>query len=726
MALNITVPSGEEPTLKPRITVVGVGGAGGNAVNNMIDMNLEGVEFVCANTDAQALAMAKTMRRIQLGHDTTQGLGAGARPEIGRVAAEEAVEAIASELQGSNMVFITAGMGGGTGTGAAPVVASVARELGVLTVGVVTKPFQFEGQHRARLAEAGIDELAQFVDTLIIIPNQNLFRVANERTTFADAFKMADDVLYSGVRSVTDLMINPGLINLDFADVRTVMQNMGRAMMGTGEADGERRALEAAEAAIANPLLEDTSMRGARGVLINITGGTDVTLYEVDEAANRIRDEVESEAHIIFGSSLDPSLEGRIRVSVVATGIDALAEMAQRDETQRSLDVRGSGPAQKPQLEPQRPAARSALPPTARAAAPQHLEAEAQSAPAAQMPAAHMPAAHMLDAPQDDLGAQPTMVAHPEAPRAPVAPPTPRPQPQAQAPRSEKAQKAVRMLESLVLEANAKQGQGGEAPRSRPAAEPEAAQAAQPQRPAQPMQPKAPAMATRPKPGQPGFPAAPGRSGGAAAESPVPMGRPRVPRDAFIPAPSADVGGAATARALDMEPRMEPRGYADEQPQSRGATALNHYADQGFQPEPDSYAPPPTSVDEDGWTVAAPSPAQAAYDAEEPWTPEDPSDHSKPGFRPAVVSGARNYHPESQEAHPQAPVEEKPAEKPSLLARITGLGVRAPAAEQKPKTGDANPLLSAKTLSPAPAERPAAQKGDDQLEIPTFLRRQVN
>ncbi len=328
--INLSVPSELDPSMKPCITVIGVGGAGGNAVNNMIADNLQGVNFMVANTDAQALSLARTDRRIQLGADTTQGLGAGARPEVGRAAAEETHEAVAEQLKGSNMVFITAGMGGGTGTGAAPVIARVAREMGILTVGVVTKPFQFEGAHRMRLAESGIEELSQYVDTLIIIPNQNLFRVANEKTTFADAFKMADDVLNAGVRSITDLMIMPGLINLDFADVRTVMSDMGRAMMGTGQASGDRRALDAAEAAIANPLLEDTCMKGAKGVLINITGGPDVTLFEVDEAANRIRDEVEGEAHIIFGSCFDQDMEGKMRVSVVATGISGEANVMPR------------------------------------------------------------------------------------------------------------------------------------------------------------------------------------------------------------------------------------------------------------------------------------------------------------------------------------------------------------------------------------------------------------
>src|SRR5690242_6652753 len=322
MSITVSIPK-EEQELKPRITVVGVGGAGGNAVNNMIRSNLIGCEFVVCNSDAQAMRQSVAERKIQLGIGVTRGLGAGSQPQVGRAAAEEALEEIMGSLAGSNMVFITAGMGGGTGTGAAPVIARAAREAGILTVGVVTKPFHFEGTHRMKLAESGMTELQKFVDTLIIIPNQNLFRVANERTTFADAFKMADDVLYSGVRGVTDLMVMPGLINLDFADIRTVMGEMGKAMMGTGEAEGDRRAIDAAEAAISNPLLEDVSMKGARGVLINITGGPDMTLFEVDEAANRIREEVDPEANIIFGSTFDERLEGKMRISVVATGIDA-------------------------------------------------------------------------------------------------------------------------------------------------------------------------------------------------------------------------------------------------------------------------------------------------------------------------------------------------------------------------------------------------------------------
>lgn len=336
---------GSPAELKPKITVIGVGGAGGNAVNNMIASKLEGVEFIVANTDAQAISQSRTERRIQLGTVATQGLGAGSRPDIGRAAAEESLEEIIAQIGGANMVFITAGMGGGTGSGAAPVIARAARDQGILTVGVVTKPFHFEGAHRMRTAEGAIEELSQYVDTLLIIPNQNLFRVATERTTFADAFKMADDVLYSGVRGVTDLMVMPGLINLDFADIRTVMSEMGKAMMGTGEAEGEKRAIAAAEAAISNPLLDDASMKGARGVLINITGGMDMTLFEVDEAANRIRDEVDSDANIIFGSTFDEKLNGKMRVSVVATGIASEAA-AQPKPTVISLATQQPAPAQ--------------------------------------------------------------------------------------------------------------------------------------------------------------------------------------------------------------------------------------------------------------------------------------------------------------------------------------------------------------------------------------------
>jgi cell division protein FtsZ len=323
MSINLKAPELRE--LKPRIMVCGVGGAGGNAVNNMIVSGLSGVDFIVANTDAQALTSSRAERIIQMGLQVTEGLGAGSKPEVGKAAAEEALEEIRDHLAGAHMVFVTAGMGGGTGTGAAPVIARAARELGILTVGVVTKPFHFEGGRRMRVAEHGIAELQKAVDTLIIIPNQNLFRVANEKTTFADAFSMADQVLYSGVACITDLMVKEGLINLDFADVRSIMSEMGKAMMGTGEAAGDKRAVQAAEAAIANPLLDETSMRGARGLLISITGGNDLTLYEVDEAASRIRQEVDEEANIILGATFDSALDGVVRVSVVATGIDQAA-----------------------------------------------------------------------------------------------------------------------------------------------------------------------------------------------------------------------------------------------------------------------------------------------------------------------------------------------------------------------------------------------------------------
>ena len=354
--MNLNLMMNDEDELKPRITVFGVGGAGGNAVNNMIEKKLDGVEFVVANTDAQALAGSRATNRIQMGPKVTEGLGAGAKPAIGAKAAEETIEDIVDHLMGAHMCFITAGMGGGTGTGAAPIIAQAAREMGILTVGVVTKPFQFEGTKRMRQADEGIEALHKVVDTLLIIPNQNLFRIANEKTTFTEAFAMADDVLYQGVKGVTDLMVKPGLINLDFADVRSVMDEMGKAMMGTGEASGENRAQEAAERAIANPLLDEVSLNGAKGVLINITGGYDMTLFELDEAANVIRDKVDSDANIIVGSTLDPDMDGSIRVSVVATGIDAAAAAAEVPAPRRSMAeplTQNPSVAQKPEAAPQ-------------------------------------------------------------------------------------------------------------------------------------------------------------------------------------------------------------------------------------------------------------------------------------------------------------------------------------------------------------------------------------
>ncbi|PYD62970.1 cell division protein FtsZ [Gluconacetobacter entanii] len=409
MTLNLTIPQQNHSDFTPRITVFGVGGGGTNAVDNMINSQLQGVEFVVANTDAQQLSHSKADRRIQLGPHLTQGLGAGAKPEIGRAAAEEACDELSRHLDGAHMIFITAGMGGGTGTGAAPVIARMARERGILTVGVVTKPFTFEGGRRAKSADAGIAELQQFVDTLIVIPNQNLFRLANERTSWQDAFKMADNVLYMGVRGVTDLMMAPGLVNLDFADIRTVMAEMGKAMMGTGEAEGENRAIAAAEGAISNPLLEDTSMGGAQGLLINITGGEDLTLFEVDQAANRIREEVAEDANIIFGSAIDPNLNGRIRVSVVATGIESAAERAAAAST-----------ATAPQSQPQpQPTAETA--PPAAAAQP----ATPTAAPAGQPPSPSAPPAAGPGTPHVPAGATPLRQPNmpPSAPSPHTVPP---------------------------------------------------------------------------------------------------------------------------------------------------------------------------------------------------------------------------------------------------------------------------------------------------------------
>ncbi len=337
--INVRIQPTEVKKLSPQIKVIGVGGGGGNAVNNMISSNLEGVEYLVCNTDAQAMSSCMAEAKIQLGVDVTGGLGAGARPEVGQAAAEESLDEIQKYIEDANMAFVTAGMGGGTGTGAAPVIARACRERGILTVGVVTKPFHFEGSHRMKQAEAGIEEMQKYVDTLIVIPNQNLFRIANEKTTFAEAFKMADTVLQSGVRGVTDLMVMPGLINLDFADIRSAMLEMGKAMMGTGEAEGERRAIDAAEAAINNPLLDDVSMKGAKGVIINITGGYDMTLFEADEACNRIREEVDADANIIFGSTFDETLDGKMRVSVVATGIDAGTAKKNRPVTSSSTSA---------------------------------------------------------------------------------------------------------------------------------------------------------------------------------------------------------------------------------------------------------------------------------------------------------------------------------------------------------------------------------------------------
>ncbi len=421
MTLNLSMPGQED--LKPRITVFGVGGAGGNAVNNMIEKKLDGVEFVVANTDAQALQQSQAEQRIQMGVKVTEGLGAGARATVGAAAAEESIEQIVDQLAGAHMCFITAGMGGGTGTGAAPIIAQAARELGVLTVGVVTKPFQFEGGKRMKQADEGLEALQKVVDTLIIIPNQNLFRLANENTTFTEAFALADDVLYQGVKGVTDLMVRPGLINLDFADVRAVMDEMGKAMMGTGEAEGENRAVQAAEKAIANPLLDEISLEGAKGVLINITGGYDLTLFELDEAANKIREKVDPDANIIVGSTLDTEMTGQMRVSVVATGIDALASTSETPLPRRSM----AQPIQQPssiEVEVQEEAPAPMAAPVAAAATMAVVE---DPAPAAE------PEPSLFDtttAGTDEFRAAPVMeevAAEPEMP-APAYQPRPEPQ----------------------------------------------------------------------------------------------------------------------------------------------------------------------------------------------------------------------------------------------------------------------------------------------------------
>ncbi|MEY9602660.1 cell division protein FtsZ [Bradyrhizobium japonicum] len=422
MTISINVPDIHE--LKPRITVFGVGGAGGNAVNNMITAGLQGVDFVVANTDAQALTMSKAQRIVQMGTAVTQGLGAGSQPNVGAAAAEEVIDELRDHLSGANMVFVTAGMGGGTGTGAAPVIAKTARDMGILTVGVVTKPFHFEGGRRMRTAEAGINELHKVVDTLLIIPNQNLFRVANEKTTFADAFAMADQVLYSGVACITDLMVKEGLINLDFADVRAVMREMGKAMMGTGEASGDKRALTAAEAAIANPLIDDSSMKGAKGLLISITGGKDLTLFEVDEAATRIREEVDQDANIIVGATFDEALDGLIRVSVVATGIEQ-ATIA-RNTQATSAPVANAAPQQIQQVQ-QAPAAPAAAAEsrladlTARLRADNQRMAERAQKLEAQIPAAAPGAAPTAPRPNVERAALAAIAAAvAEVPQAPA------------------------------------------------------------------------------------------------------------------------------------------------------------------------------------------------------------------------------------------------------------------------------------------------------------------
>ncbi|RRH77354.1 cell division protein FtsZ [Falsigemmobacter faecalis] len=472
MALNLLMAD-DGAELKPRITVFGVGGAGGNAVNNMIEQQLEGVEFVVANTDAQALAQSRASHRVQLGARVTEGLGAGAKPQIGAAAAEESIEQIVDHLAGVHMCFITAGMGGGTGTGAAPIIAQAARELGVLTVGVVTKPFAFEGAKRMRQADDGVEALQKVVDTLIIIPNQNLFRLANEKTTFTEAFAMADDVLYQGVKGVTDLMVRPGLINLDFADVRSVMDEMGKAMMGAGEAEGQNRAIEAAEKAIANPLLDEISLNGAKGVLINITGGYDLTLFELDEAAGLIREKVDPDANIIVGSTMDPSMEGRIRVSVVATGIDAAArqvEAAARHAAAAAPAPQQAAPAPMQHQPAPAPQQRAAFQPGYQPAAQHHQPAAPVQQPAPQQ-SWQQPAAPSHQ-PQDSYERQAYEAPaqhHQPAAEPELPPPAYQPQTRAPAPLQQPVQQPMHRQAPSAIE-----GDAGEfmAPRRSPAGTP--------------------------------------------------------------------------------------------------------------------------------------------------------------------------------------------------------------------------------------------------------------
>ncbi|MBL8562770.1 MAG: cell division protein FtsZ [Gemmobacter sp.] len=543
MTLNLMMNSPQQD-LKPRITVFGVGGAGGNAVNNMIEKELEGVEFVVANTDAQALQQSKSASRIQMGPKVTEGLGAGARPQVGAAAAEETIEAIVDHLAGAHMCFITAGMGGGTGTGAAPIIAQAARELGVLTVGVVTKPFQFEGNKRMRQAEEGIEALQKVVDTLIIIPNQNLFRLANERTTFTEAFALADDVLYQGVKGVTDLMVRPGLINLDFADVRSVMDEMGKAMMGTGEATGEDRAVQAAEKAIANPLLDEISLNGAKGVLINITGGYDLTLFELDEAANIIREKVDPDANIIVGSTLDPNMEGSIRVSVVATGIDA--SQSNRAETPSRRPMGSAAPTFAP-AEPAPVAPRSTVNVQVNPA-PQAHQPAPQPAPQAYQPAPQQAApqqAALFDAPQQPQAFQPQSFQQPEeAAMDDVPPPAyrPAPAPQQQPQRS--------------FAAHDDDAAAFVAPRPRPAGQPSPEALARLQAAVS----KAPAAAAAPRP-QPTAqrPAAPAPAPARAAE------KPRFGIGSLI---GRMAGHASEAPAERPAPRQQPQVSSyDEEPE---------------------------------------------------------------------------------------------------------------------------------------------------------------
>ena len=692
MAISLQAPDIRE--LKPHITVFGVGGAGGNAVNNMIESGLQGVDFVVANTDAQALTSSKAQRLIQMGIAVTEGLGAGSQPDIGRAAAEEVIDEIRDQLSGAHMAFITAGMGGGTGTGAAPVVAQAAREMGILTVGVVTKPFQFEGSRRMRLAEAGILELQQSVDTLIVIPNQNLFRVANEKTTFADAFAMADQVLYSGVACITDLMVKEGLINLDFADVRAIMRGMGKAMMGTGEASGEDRAMTAAAAAIANPLLDDVSMRGARGLLISITGGPDLTLYEVDEAATRIREEVDSEANIILGATFDEGLEGVIRVSVVATGIDQevgvdagevsateqrIAEVAERlraeararaaqAAAQRSL-VQGSKPAEAPQAAPAQPG----MP-----AQPIAAEKPAPATPAVEVPvaAAGESAKAEVSAPAQPFRPDPSdAVAQALAAPAEQAPQasTSAPQVEAAAPRPGQARGDQPAMQATVARF---------APVTEPApASQIAPRTSVPQMPEATAAPTAMAEARAPQPVEqhphhaPFMPPQPEQV----------LRAPRMPRVDELPLPAQNQIRAhqeAEGKRPSLLQRLATVGFGRREENQQ--TAHGHHHDEAPRHEHPSQ-PAPMSAQ----ISAARTPAPQMPAAQMPATPAS-----------------------ANPAHAQRPMA------PGMSPAHAEFAKRPPAPQgYRPAQGQ----LDAHGRSPAPAR----SLDDDQLEIPAFLRRQA-
>jgi cell division protein FtsZ len=686
MAISLQAPDIRE--LKPHITVFGVGGAGGNAVNNMIESGLQGVDFVVANTDAQALTSSKAQRLIQMGIAVTEGLGAGSQPDIGRAAAEEVIDEIRDQLSGAHMAFITAGMGGGTGTGAAPVVAQAAREMGILTVGVVTKPFQFEGSRRMRLAEAGIQELQQSVDTLIVIPNQNLFRVANEKTTFADAFAMADQVLYSGVACITDLMVKEGLINLDFADVRAIMRGMGKAMMGTGEASGEDRAMTAAAAAIANPLLDDVSMRGARGLLISITGGPDLTLYEVDEAATRIREEVDSEANIILGATFDEGLEGVIRVSVVATGIDheigvdagevsateqRIAEVAERlraeararaaqAAAQRSL-VQGSKPAETSQAAPAQPIAAEKP-----AAAAQPIAAEAPAAPAGDSAKAEVsaPAQPFRPDPSDAVA------------QALAAPAEQAPQAEAAAPRPEQAREDQPAPQAAVA-------------RFAPVAEPAPA----PQALAQP----APRVAAPQMP----VAAAPAPVAPAVAEVRHPAEQHAHDAPFMPPQPEQVLRAPRMPRVDELPVPAQNQIRAHQEAEGKRPSLLQRLATVGFgRREENQHEPHHAEAPRHEHPAQAPAHAPAM-----------PAAHMPAAHAPAAAMPAAPVHAQ----RPMAP-NPAPGAAPGMSAAHAEFAKR-PAAPQgyRPAQGQLDPH--------GRSQAPARGLDDDQLEIPAFLRRQA-